>query len=422
MSDLLHTKMCGLEFKNPLMAGCAGITETAKLCEKWLKAGAGGVLVKSITTDPNLRTYIRPTFYSLNQQGLKGAMTEGELLNHIPPERFVETEGVKIAELCKRHEAVYIQSIVGQGTDYDDWAYLARLAEQGGAQAIELDLCCPLAPGNSAAYSSIDLGEDPLITALLVSAVKKAVSVPVGVKLSPTIKSLDKVGLAAQAAGANFASAVNAPPGFSIDIDREEIVGPNTYVGYIPGPSLKWWGLWKVTQVGSACKDLEISGVGGIFTAKDAIEYILCGCPTVQIVSSVYYKGPKVFEEILSGISDFMRNKGYTSIEDFRGKVLRQLITYKDVPKEEVIAEPSDVIATVDIEKCNGCGICAVSCIHDAISIDDVKKVCQINNDCFGCGFCAGVCPQNAIHMVHKQSKKTIWLGQGAMETEWVNW
>ena len=97
----LETKMVGLTFKNPLIAGCAGITEWAKVTEKWLKAGAGGVLAKSLTSDPKLRSYIRPTFYPLSRHGLKGAMTEGELLNTIPPDVWAKEEAPKFKEICQ---------------------------------------------------------------------------------------------------------------------------------------------------------------------------------------------------------------------------------------------------------------------------------------------------------------------------------
>ena len=81
----LETKMIGLTFKNPLIAGCAGITEWAKVTEKWLKAGAGGILSKSITTDPKLRSYIRPTFYPLNRHGLRGRHDRGRVVKYNSP-------------------------------------------------------------------------------------------------------------------------------------------------------------------------------------------------------------------------------------------------------------------------------------------------------------------------------------------------
>jgi len=71
----LKTTMIGLEFKNPLMAGCAGITERAKTTERWLKAGAGGVLAKTITSDAKLRSYIRPTFYTGSRRRRRASPT-----------------------------------------------------------------------------------------------------------------------------------------------------------------------------------------------------------------------------------------------------------------------------------------------------------------------------------------------------------
>ena len=420
----LETKMIGLTFKNPLLAGCAGITEWAKVTEKWLKAGAGGILSKSITTDSKLQSYIRPTFYPLNRHGLRGAMTESELLSTIPPDVWAKEEAPKFKEICQKYNARWIQSIVGQGADLDDWAELAQLVEKAGAEAIELDLGCPLAPGESENYEEIELGEDPGITAKLTAAVKKAVKIPVGIKLSPTIRRLDRIAAAARKdGGADFCTAVNAPGGFSIDVERELIRGTNTLVGYIPGPSLKWWGLAKVAQIKQA-SDIEVSGCGGIFTANDALEYILLGCPTVQVVSSVYFKGERVFPEILNGIEAFMDRKGYKTIDDFKGKVLPQLKLYKDVPHEEVIRlRPSPIVAKIDIDKCNFCMQCVTSCIHDAIRADKEREEIEADvKECVGCGFCAGLCPTGAISIVHVKTGKPIWTGEGTLNAEWIRW
>ena len=163
----------------------------------------------------------------------------------------------------------------------DDWVELALLCEAAGADAVELDFGCPL-PSESSDYDDFEIGESPEVTARLTAAVKAALKVPVGVKLSPTIRRLDRIAVAARKDGhADFCTAVNTPAGFHIDWESEEIYGIQTCVGYSPGPSLKWWGHWKVAQIRQAC-DIEVSGCGGIWTAGDAIQYILLGCPTVQ--------------------------------------------------------------------------------------------------------------------------------------------
>jgi dihydroorotate dehydrogenase/ferredoxin len=415
--------MIGLNFKNPLLAGCAGITEWVYPVEKWLKAGAGGILAKSITTDPKLRSSIRPTFYPLSKYGLRGAMVEAELLSHYAPDDWAREVAPRFKELCEAHDARWIQSIVGRGLDLDDWGELAQLVEAAGAEAIELDLGCPLAPGESECYDEIELGESPEITATLTKAVKAAVSVPVGIKLSPTIRRLDRVARAAQTDGnADFCTAVNCPAGFHVDWEREEIYGANTFVGYIPGPSLKWWGHWKVAQIKQAC-DLEVSGCGGIWNAGDAIQYILLGCPTVQLVSSVYFKGEQIFPNILDGMKRFMEMRGYQSVEEFRGNVLKNLVEYREVPHEDVMQYPSPIVAAVDLQGCDFCGQCATACIHDAIEFDREASVCRVMDErCIGCGFCSGLCPKNTISIIETNTKKTVWSGVGEVNADWVNW
>ncbi|MFQ5762859.1 MAG: 4Fe-4S binding protein, partial [Candidatus Bathyarchaeia archaeon] len=407
----LQTEMAGLKFKNPFLAGCAGITATSYVIGKWLKAGAAGFVGKSLTTDPLLRQTIRPIFYPLNKYGSRGAMTESELLSHLSPKVWFEEEAPAIKQLCKEHNAVWIQSIVGTGVDRDDWAQLARLVQDAGADAVELDLGCPLAGGESEAYESIELGEDPVTSAMLIHAVKKAVDIPVGAKLSPTIRRLDKIALACESAGVDFFSAINAPAGFAIDVEKEEIVGANTFVGYIPGPSHKWWGLWKVAQVASACK-VPISGVGGIHKGYDAVEYMLLGCPTFQVVSALYFQGIKAIPQMLNDITKFMEKKGYREIGDFRGKCLDQLKLYRDVPKENTwdmyprhTEESAPLTPRFDVDNCNFCMLCVDTCLVDAIQADKGKR--EITSDparCYSCGWCAGICPTDAVELVHART------------------
>lgn len=420
----LETNLVGLKFKNPVMAGCASITERARTAERWFKAGAGGMLAKTITTDEKLRTYLRPNFFPMNKYGLKGAWMVAETLSTVPPERWAREEAPRFAELCNKYNARWIQSIVGRGFNLDDWASLAQLVEEGGAEAIQLDLCCPLAIGESDDYKEINLGEDPAGAARLTAAVRKAVKIPIGVKLSPTVLSLGAVARACMDAGASFCSAVNAPVGFHIDVDREETYGPNTWVGYLPGPSLKWWGLWKVTQIREAC-DIEISGVGGIWTAEDALQFMLLGARTVEVVSSVYFDGPKVFTRILNGMENYMEKKGYSSIEDFRGKMYDNLKVYKDVPHEQVLAlEPTIIEPKFNIDTCIWCRKCELSCIHESITLNKAEKILKVDsNTCVGCGFCAGICPvPGTIDMVHTPTGRTVWAGEGQSDTGWVNW
>jgi dihydroorotate dehydrogenase/Pyruvate/2-oxoacid:ferredoxin oxidoreductase delta subunit len=421
----LETKMAGLTFKNPVLAGPAGITEWLEPTEKWLKAGAGGIIAKSLSADPQMRINLRPTFYTLNRKGLRGAMTELEMGNMYPPEVWAKKLAPGFVDLCHKYDATFIQSFYGRGMDINSWVELAQLCESAGAQGLELDPACPIGLTASADYESMELWEDPQALAEVIAAVKKAVSVPVGVKLSSTVKPIDQVAkLAREVGGADWCTLVNAPCGFHVDVENEELYGANTIGAYIPGPSLKWWSLYKMWQV-QQVTDLEISGCGGIWTAEDALQYILMGAPTIQVVTSVYFDGPVVFERIVRGIEDFMERKGYGSIEDFRNNAYKKIDLYRNFPMEKGMVEidPTPIYPVFDTEKCNFCGKCVTACIRDAITANSAEN--RIEADpmlCLGCGFCVGLCAQSAVKIIHGRTNKVVWDGEGPCDFNWVNW
>lgn len=119
-----------------------------------------------------------------------------------------------------------------------------------------------------------------------------------------------------------------------------------------------------------------------------------------------------------------MEKKGYTNINEFRGKILRQLTETK-VPKEkgEMKLEPSALIPLIDAGKCNFCKICVEPCIHDALKAnEDTREISVDENKCHGCGFCVGICPQDAIQIVHAKTKSVVWDGKGSTKIDWVEW
>jgi len=273
------------------------------------------------------------------------------------------------------------------------------------------------------AGGEVELGEDLPTLATLVNTVKDEVKIPVGVKLTCTVRPIDRIAKIAEIAGADYATCINNPPGFAIDLEKEEIIGSPEVGGLVLGRYLKFIGQYKVLQVAQAC-EFPVSGVGGIWTAEDAIEYILLGCPTFQMVTSIYFRGRNVITDVLTGIKEFMNKKGYTNINEFRGKILRQ-ITEIEVPKEkgEMKLHPSALIAAFDAEKCTFCKTCVNSCIHDAIvANDDTRELSLDENKCHGCGFCVGICPEDAIQIVHTESGEVVWDGEGSAKIDWVRW
>ena len=102
--------------------------------------------------------------------------------------------------------------------------------------------------------------------------------------------------------------------------------------------------------------DIPISAVGGVSSWRDVVEYIMLGATTVQLATSVMWKGWGIVQEILDGLAAYMDEKGYKSIEDFRGKALPYITTV-----EELCQEPA-LKAEINQDLCTNCGTCHRAC------------------------------------------------------------
>ena len=118
-------------------------------------------------------------------------------------------------------------------------------------------------------------------------------------------------------------------------------------------------------------KNVQISGIGGIETWRDAVEFLLLGCRNVQVTTAIMQYGYRIVEDMISGVSHFMDERGYDKLDDFIGLALGNVI-----PAEELNRD-FKIIPNIDHKKCIGCGRCYVSCYdgaHQAIDWDAQKR------------------------------------------------
>ena len=137
---------------------------------------------------------------------------------------------------------------------------------------------------------------------------------------------------------------------------------------------------------------LPISGIGGINTWRDAAEYIALGCGNVQVCTAAMVYGFKIVEDMVSGLSNFMDEKGYTSIEQFKGKAVPSVTSWTQLNMNHVEK------AVINQDACIQCGRCHVVCedtSHQAITATkDGKRWFEIKEDeCVGCNLCVSICP-----------------------------
>ncbi len=296
---MIEISVSGIRFSNPLLLASGILDETAESMLRVVKAGAGGVVTKSIGIEER-DGYDNPVIYELpNKMGVLNAMGL--------PNPGIENYGNEIKKVLNAGVPV-IGSIFGK--DVDEFVYLARRMEEYGVNAIELNLSCPHAKGYG-----MEIGTYPQMVEEIVSEVKKKIGIPVWAKLTPNTDKLVEIAKCADKADAIVL--INTVRAMAIDIDAKMPVLKNI-IGGLSGPCIKPIGVRAVYEVYRETEK-EIVGVGGITYGRDALEYIMAGARAVQIGTAIYYRGIETFKMIAKEIQDWMRKNGYDSIEELVG-------------------------------------------------------------------------------------------------------
>lgn len=278
MADL-RTTVAGISFRNPLWLASGIWGESGNSLKGAWDAGAGGVVTKSIGSEPRMG-YPNPTIETYDNWGMLNAMG----LPNPGIDEYPQEIGV-----ARDAGATVIGSVFG--ADADEFARLGERMAATGVVALELNLSCPHAKGLGS-----EIGQDPDQVREVVSAVKRAVRVPVIAKLTPNHYDVPLLAEAAEKAGADAISAINTVRAMAIDARlRRPVLAHGS--GGLSGPAIKPVGLACVWQIFERVK-IPIVGIGGIETADDVIEYLLAGARAVQVGTAVAFEGVGVFRRL----------------------------------------------------------------------------------------------------------------------------
>jgi dihydropyrimidine dehydrogenase (NAD+) subunit PreA len=240
------------------------------------------------------------------------------------------------------------------------------------------------------------VGQEPKVIKTIVEWVMEVATKPVMVKLTPNITDITEPGLAAKLGGANALSLINTIQSLiGVDIDNfvpyPTVYGQSTNGGY-SGPAVKPIALNMLKNLAQHPDiNLPISGIGGIENWRDAVEFILLGAGSVQICTAVMHYGFGIIRDLLSGLENYMVEKGFNTITDFQGKALQNVKPWEGLNLNYAVK------ANINEEKCIGCQLCYTACedgAHQAITLNADSRIPVINtNNCVGCNLCSLVCP-----------------------------
>ena len=297
---MLETEFCNIKMKNPTMLAAGVLGSTAASLNWAARSGAGAVVTKSFGKEPN-KGYVNPTTVEVT-----GGIINAIGLSNPGVENF-RGELEKLDGRVPGIASIY-------GATPQDFADIA-LQIQDTVDAVELNVSCPHAMGGCGAA----IGQDPNLTSEIVKAVKKAVEIPVIVKLTPNVTDIVEIAVSAEAAGCGALTMINSlGPGMKIDLETGKPILSNRFGG-MSGPAVKPIALRCVFDVYEAV-EVPIIGVGGVRDYRDVVEFLYAGARAVQVGTAVMYDGLDVFNKINKGLEKFMVQRGYRSIGEMIGR------------------------------------------------------------------------------------------------------
>jgi dihydropyrimidine dehydrogenase (NAD+) subunit PreA len=308
----------------------------------------------------------------------------------------------------------------------DAWKSILPLVEETGADGIELNFGCP--HGMSERGMGAAVGQVPEYVEMVVRWCKQYSRMPVITKLTPNVTDIRKPARAAKNGGTDAVSLINTINSITnVDLDlmapMPTIDGKGTHGGYC-GPAAKPIALHMVAEI-ARDKDtygLPISGIGGITTWRDAAEFMALGAGNVQVCTAAMVYGFKIVEEMISGLSNWMDEKGYASLEDFTGRAVRNVSDWQYLNLEYITK------ARIDQDLCIKCGRCHIACedtSHQAISKEKngVRYFEVLDNECVGCNLCVNVCPVEDCITMEQLAPGMIDERTGRVVTgKYANW
>ena len=298
----LNVNIGGLQLKNPVMTASGTFGYGLEFQDFVPLDKLGAIIVKGTTLHPREgNDYPRMAETASGMLNCVGLQNKGVdyFAKHIYPQ-LLPTGGT------------YIVNVSGSSPeDYAECA--ARVDALPGIPAIELNISCPNVKDGGMAFGVTTKG-----AAAVVKAVRQRYSKTLIVKLSPNVTDITEIARAVEAEGADSVSLINTLMGMAVDIEkRRRVLSIGT--GGLSGPAVKPVALRMVWQVARAVQ-IPVVGLGGIMTAEDAIEFLMCGATAVEI-GTANFIDPAVSIKVCDGINDWLNRHGCSSVEEIIGTI-----------------------------------------------------------------------------------------------------
>ncbi|MDO4993780.1 MAG: NAD-dependent dihydropyrimidine dehydrogenase subunit PreA [Bacteroidales bacterium] len=398
----LAITFCGIPCENPFFLASSAVCTNYEMVARAFDMGWAGVFYKTICKQDIYE--VSPRFDAIKEGDSFAAFRNMEQLSENP----YDVDFDILHRLKQNYPTkIVVASIMGQLEE--EWIELAQMAESAGCDAVELNFSCPQM---RLAGMGSDVGQDHELVAFYTSYVKQSVKIPVIAKMTPNITDINRPAMGAFLAGADGISAINTIK--SVTMTPEAEVSDKKTISGLSGRSVKPIALRYILNMAqnpflngekTRGKHVDLSGIGGIETWRDALEFLQLGCRNVQVCTAVMQYGYRIIDDLLMGLQTYMTERGIESLDTLVAEQVSSFVLPSALDRDTI------VYPKFDRTKCIGCGRCAISCSdggHQALRFDTATRQPHlIGTKCVGCHLCRLVCPTGSIGLAKRVDKKT---------------
>ena len=391
----LSIDFCGIKCENPFFLASSAVCTNYEMVAHAFDMGWAGVFYKTICLEDIYE--VSPRFDAMY------AAARGDFYGFRNMEQLSENSVEVDFDILRRLKRDYPTKIVVasiMGKTEEEWATLAKMAQEAGCDAVELNFSCPQMKTEG---MGSDVGQSPELVEAFTACVKRAVTIPVIAKMTPNITHITEPAEASLQGGADALSAINTIKSVTMS-QKAEVSDQRTVSGY-SGRAVRPIALRHVLEMAQMPQKPVLSGIGGIETWRDALEFIQLGCSNVQVCTAVMQYGYRIIDDLILGLQRYMVKCGVTRLQELVGEQLPSFT------KPSHLNRTTIVYPKFNAEQCVGCGRCAISCSdggHQAIVFDvEARRPHLVGTKCVGCHLCRLVCPTGAIGLSKRVEKKS---------------
>jgi dihydroorotate dehydrogenase (NAD+) catalytic subunit len=297
----LKVDLNGLTLKNPVTVA-SGTFGFGREFTDYLDLNIlGGIMVKGLTLEerkgnPTPRVSETP-MGMINSVGLQNPGVEYFVKEELP--------------FLKQFDTKVIVNI--NGNTIEEYCKIAEILSKTSVDSMELNISCP-----NVKRGGVSFGREPEMVYEVTNKVRQYCDKHLIVKLSPNVKDIKEIAIAAEKGGADCISLINTVIGMAIDIENQTTVLARG-MGGLSGPAIKPIAVRMVYEAANSVS-IPVIGMGGIMNYRDAIEFFLAGANAISI-GTANLINPWVAREVIDGIKEYIKTKGYGSIKEIIGKV-----------------------------------------------------------------------------------------------------